>query len=165
MIDNNKKKGLIIKMIIADKGKKGMGGPGDGVNQYAIDDPTKAEANMDSGMPHKHKMDGKGGPGDQVAMNLNLKGPNPSPNIGTPSSSMMNGDVPPSPSAVPEIGKSALQSTSKALSPARFSGLSPATKPITPSKQGAMKNAVKKAIGVNKPGATPKVAPQLKKFA
>jgi len=74
MEDKNKKK-LILKMVIASK--KGKGGPGsvdsDSVGQYAIDDPTKAMANMDSGMPRKH--DGKGGPGYKKGKG----GPGPTP--------------------------------------------------------------------------------------
>lgn len=55
-MDNETKKKEIMKKVMANKGK---GGPGSGgVGQYAIDDPTKAEANLDSGM-----YAGKGGPG------------------------------------------------------------------------------------------------------
>ena len=61
-MDKNKKKEIMKKLISS----KGMGGPGSGgAGQYAIDDPSKAEANMDNGeMKYvKGKKDGMGGPG------------------------------------------------------------------------------------------------------
>lgn len=59
-MDNDSKKKEVMKKLL-----KGKGGPGavdsDSAGQYKIDDPTKASANMDSGMPN-----GQGGPGDMI---------------------------------------------------------------------------------------------------
>lgn len=128
MIDKNKK-GLILKMVIASKGK---GGPtpgsvdSDSVGQYAIDDPTKAAANMDSGMPKHH--DGKGGPGY-------MKKGKGGPGAGPASDPSMNPSIPGLDSSSSPMAPDPTQGGS--ITPAGSTPITPTNPSATPPPGGA----------------------------
>lgn len=64
-MNSDLKKKEVMKKILA---KKGKGGPGSGgAGEYAIDDPTKAEANLE-GCEYK----GQGGPGSDFVQKMGL---------------------------------------------------------------------------------------------
>lgn len=162
-MDNDKKK-VIMKILI---GKKGKGGPGSGgVGEYAIDDPTKAMANMDSGMPHKkdgkggpgYMKKGKGGPGDPPIPGLDA------PNQGIQVDPTMGGTVSPmgstpitagNPAGAPPTGMPpSLPSTlaslprlgagvSKSLKPSRFSNIRSSAR-LGKKSPGAQKGSMAK---------------------
>lgn len=129
------KKKEVMKKLLA---KKGKGGPGsvdsDSVGQYAIDDPTKAVANMDTGMYH-----GKGGPGMPLPDPMAPSGMTGLPPMGGGASGSAMGASP-----MPNLGPS----TSQALSPSRFPTLSaPAPHKKGSTKKGILKSKAKAKAG------------------
>lgn len=144
---DSKKKEVMKKMIA----KCGKGGPGSGgVGKYAIDDPTKAEANM-----------GKGGPGYKGKGGLGLPKGSTQPEMykkamdGAMKNAEKTNTMGVGFGGEPKLtGAKTMQTMQKLTSPKRFDSMPmPKIAKALPPKSMNLKDAIKKAPAIAKTGA------------